>query len=438
MGKKQRKKEAVVLSLAEFNGEVPAVEDELVLPSAPKGAEEWEAQGIPAFGRHAGKPARPAGGFDRDGGFERDAEPDHGWARRGPLEGAGMTRGGGFGDRGERGGFGEDRDWSERKLPPAAIEAQRGSAGELDWTQRKGPVAAEFQAPARNLGGEQEDWSRMRRGPPPPLSDGASSAPASAEIDFRDVRGTAVSAASPTSELNRDFRAARDANKAVASSAAAADVDFRDVRGTVVSSAAPVSEVEFRDVRGSAVPPASKSSKTAVGSPAAEVEFRDVRGSAVAPASKPSSKSSAVSAEPELDWKARRGQAGTAGGPSASTNGERDWNERKTAPAAKSTRGGNRGDNGGEWTRRGPGGKESGSDSGRRSSAADEEKSWRVVEGPLPQRKSREGAHPPIRAGPRRSAGSKKDNGDEQISRSSGTASANESVAPSSGLSAGA
>mmetsp|Transcript_16642 Transcript_16642/g.36185 ORF Transcript_16642/g.36185 Transcript_16642/m.36185 type:complete len:496 (+) Transcript_16642:37-1524(+) len=418
MGKKQKKKEEVVLNLADFVGG-----EEEVLPSAPKGAEEWEAQGIPAFGRHAGRPARDAeggrrersSGFRGEGEFEREQEADHGWVRRGPLEAAGGGRAG-------FGGGGEDRDWGERKMAPAAMDAAggpRGGSAEIDWSQRKGPVTAEFNS-ARG-GPEQSDWSRARRGPPPPLADGPPNP--QAEVDFRDVRGSAVSSA-PGPEP--DLRAARDAAPAgPGPNQSSSEVDFRDVRGSAVSARSPTSNAATQQ----------------------DVDFKDVRGTAVAPASR----TNGTSAETDLDWKSRQGPQGgsqTSEGqkdgnqnsgadqvdwgtvrkgpppPAVSEKtkpgdgvGEKtkdsravdiDWSQRKVAPAAakasakagegkatsgrrvSSSRGGDsRADDNGEWVRRGaPPPQENGA---RRGSAADDDKSWRTVEGPSAGRKVRDG-----------------------------------------------
>jgi len=292
MGKKQKdKKEKKVLTLSEFNAEIapnmPSAS--VVLPDAPLGAEEWEKQGIPAYGKRAGQVPRDyhdrgdrGGDRDHEGGGGRyggrgegEEEEERDWTRRGPLEqlprGAGQ---GGFRPRGgeldEEGGARReerDLDWGERRGPmgpsggrgPVGMtDNAQGPREELDWSQRRGPVAAEPSLhPQANV-----DWSNVRRGAPPPTEQPQGGRPHHPDVDFRDVRGTAkveVFTSAPA-HANIDFKDARGTAKAEPSGPPRQDIDFRDVRGSakvepVHAHPGPQRDTEFKDVRGSAQVP---------------------------------------------------------------------------------------------------------------------------------------------------------------------------------------
>lgn len=162
MGKKQdkrnRKKPAkVVLSLAEFNEDagLGGVDPELSsLPSAPKAAEDWEAEG--------GRPEYNARGYKertstfKDRTYDADADfDDRDWARKGPLA-----------EREDANTFGTggpDRDWGEMRRGQAPTDADDGAGGtnpERNWNDmRRGPVESSFDKNA-----EERDWG-ARKGP---------------------------------------------------------------------------------------------------------------------------------------------------------------------------------------------------------------------------------------------------------------------------------
>lgn len=171
MGKKhgdKKKKSKIVLSLAEFNEDagIGGVDPELsALPSAPKPAEEWEAQGgRPEYNSRGYKERQPRN-YDNVGDFE-----DRDWTRKGPVEAP------------ERNGFGAgaDRDWSDMRRGPmdapdgqqpernwndmrrGPVDSAYSGAVERDWTARKGPVEAESGSAPRVIA--DESWN-SRKGP---------------------------------------------------------------------------------------------------------------------------------------------------------------------------------------------------------------------------------------------------------------------------------
>lgn len=175
MGKKHEKKgkKKVILSLAEFNEDagLGGVDPTLAaLPTAPKGADEWEAQGgRPEYNSRGYKERSSAAYKDRgyDDGFD-----DRDWSRRGPLEEqGGSSEFGGGADR-DWGGMRrgplesdkdtpQERDWNDMRRQPVDSSFRADNVPERDWGVRKGPIESE--APARVLG--DADWGSARRTP---------------------------------------------------------------------------------------------------------------------------------------------------------------------------------------------------------------------------------------------------------------------------------
>lgn len=159
MGKKHGKKGAkknIVLSLAEFNEDagIGGVDPELAaLPSAPKAAAEWEAQG--------GRPEYNSRGYkERTSSSQRDNFDadfdDRDWSRKGPLEERENSSTFGLG--------GADRDWGDMRRGPMEQENGPGAGPERDWNDmRRGPVQSSFETNP-NAGGGERDWG-ARRGP---------------------------------------------------------------------------------------------------------------------------------------------------------------------------------------------------------------------------------------------------------------------------------
>ncbi|KAA8492467.1 hypothetical protein FVE85_7974 [Porphyridium purpureum] len=273
MGKKQKEKKS--MSLAEFQESVgggkpvtatpsfayssrgagKVADEDVQLPSAPLGEEEWEARGIPAFGRHAGKPMRE---FRDDDQFDELRDKD--WVRRGPMEGGGggLERGG-FGASEGMGGVDPDAvNWERRG--PIAAEGGPGTAsrGELDWSARRGPVTSAAETGAGGLGDfgapKDVDWSNARKGPlelSTPLGEGSDEFGAPKVVDWSRARQGPLSPATgagASSILDRE----RDG-----------DVDWNAARrGPLENGTQPVAPVDFTDVRGKMVSVAAESDGT--------------------------------------------------------------------------------------------------------------------------------------------------------------------------------
>ena len=144
------------ISLFEFNQNVGVGADPQLaaLPSAPKAASDWEAEGgRPEYNSRGYKERSATGAFGARSRFDsnRNGEgEDHDWARRGPLE---ESNTGGFGMGGG------ERDWSDVRRGP--IDASNDEAPERDWGDiRRGPVDASFESSRTG----EVDWT-ARRGP---------------------------------------------------------------------------------------------------------------------------------------------------------------------------------------------------------------------------------------------------------------------------------
>ena len=164
MGKKggQKSKKKIVLSLAEFNDDGGAAQQEFALPTAPRGADEWESVG--------GRPEYNSRGYkarqQKDRTYSEDAA-DHEWSRRGPMDGREDGQAGaGLGERNwgvtRRGPVDADdeekpRNWDSMRRGP--LEPADGPAPDRDWGARRGPVDAEAGGP-RVIGDDQ--WNNAR------------------------------------------------------------------------------------------------------------------------------------------------------------------------------------------------------------------------------------------------------------------------------------
>lgn len=175
-GANKGKKKTV--SLFEFNQNVGVGADPQVstLPSAPKGADEWEAQGgRPEYNSRGYKERSATGAFGSRSRFDsnRSGEgEDHDWARRGPLEESntgGFGMGGGERDwsdvrRGPIDGPNDEapeRDWGDIRRGPVDASFESSRTGEVDWTARRGPVEA--QRPMARAT-DNNAWSSARGG----------------------------------------------------------------------------------------------------------------------------------------------------------------------------------------------------------------------------------------------------------------------------------
>eukprot|EP00177_Eucheuma_denticulatum_P008341 GFKZ01015175.1.p1 GENE.GFKZ01015175.1~~GFKZ01015175.1.p1 ORF type:complete len:479 (-),score=81.55 GFKZ01015175.1:704-2140(-) len=150
MGKKhgKSKKKTQTISLAEFNQDagLGGVDPSLsALPTAPKAAEDWEAEG--------GRPEYNSRGYkertsNRTRDSNRDADfQDRDWTRKGPLEEK---------DRGNAFGLGgADRDWGDMRRGP--LEAPETSERNWDGMRRGQTVDSMFE------GNQDRDW--VRKGP---------------------------------------------------------------------------------------------------------------------------------------------------------------------------------------------------------------------------------------------------------------------------------
>lgn len=150
MGKKhgKSKKKTQTLSLAEFNQDagLGGVDPSLsALPTAPKAAEEWEAEG--------GRPEYNSRGYkerssNRPRDYNRDDDfQDRDWTRKGPLDEK---------DRGNSFGLGgADRDWGDMRRGP--LEAPERTERNWDGMRRGQTVDSVFE------GNQDRDW--VRKGP---------------------------------------------------------------------------------------------------------------------------------------------------------------------------------------------------------------------------------------------------------------------------------
>lgn len=171
MGKKHGKgKKKTILSLAEFNQDtgLVGVDPELsALPSAPKAAEEWDAEG--------GRPEYNSRGYKertshKERRYDNDVDfQDHDWARKGPLDE--QERGNGFGMGGPDRDWGDmrrgpldapqpaERDWNDMRRGP--VDSVFDAAVERDWAVRKGPIDAEPLGATRAI--SDKNWSSARK-----------------------------------------------------------------------------------------------------------------------------------------------------------------------------------------------------------------------------------------------------------------------------------
>lgn len=171
MGKKHGKsKKKTVISLAEFNQDagLGGVDPELsALPSAPKAAEEWEAEG--------GRPEYNSRGYKertshRERRYDNDTEfQDREWTRKGPLDE--QNRGNEFGAGGADRDWGDmrrgpldapepaERDWNDMRRGP--VDSVFDASRERDWGVRKEPIDVEMGNPSRVI--PDENWSSARK-----------------------------------------------------------------------------------------------------------------------------------------------------------------------------------------------------------------------------------------------------------------------------------
>lgn len=196
MGKRhdKKKKVKVVLSLAEFNEDAGTggIDPELsALPSAPKAAEDWEAEGgRPEYNSRGYKERKSYADRNYDGdGDDEDFE----WVRKGPLEAP---------DGNSFGVGGADRDWGGMRRGP--VDGPAGPTGEVaerDWNgMRRGPVESSFGGPGTGPGVER-DWG-ARKGP---IEAEVGSARVINDDNWGSARGNAVEAAFPEAAKDSDW-----------------------------------------------------------------------------------------------------------------------------------------------------------------------------------------------------------------------------------------
>lgn len=255
-GKKhdRKKKTKVVLSLGEFNegAGIGGIDPDLAaLPSAPKAAEDWEAEGgRPEYNSRGYKERKPYA----DRNYDADAEfEERDWVRKGPLDSEEGSFGMGGGDRDWSGmrrgpldapdGEQPERDWNGIRRGPVE-SAFEGASGERDWGTRKGPVEADLGkarvinddnwGSARGNAVEAEfkdsapakdrDWG-VRKGPVE-----AETAEAAQEADWTARKGP-VESEFATQEASRDWTQRKGPVEAVA--AKAEDADWGARKGPV-------------------------------------------------------------------------------------------------------------------------------------------------------------------------------------------------------------
>lgn len=277
MGKKHDKKQKkkVVLSLAEFNEDagIGGVDPELsALPSAPKPAEEWEAQG--------GRPEYNSRGYKErksyaDRNYDADVDfEDRDWVRKGPLD---SEQGNTFGLGGP------DRDWGDVRRGP--IDGPDDEQPERDWNgMRRGPVESAFDsAPA------ERNWG-ARRGP---VEADLGKARAVSDDNWGSARGNAVEAEFPDAQKERDWGVRKGPVEADLPESAK-EADWTARKGPVESEfAIPEAERDWTQRKGPIEAVASK--------PVEDADWTSRKGpvEAEVPDSKPE--------VTEPDWKARRG-----------------------------------------------------------------------------------------------------------------------------------
>lgn len=175
-GQGQQQRRGKTINLFEFNSEVTvgANRDVAALPSAPKAAEDWEAEGgRPEYNSRGYKERRvdAYGDADRRGFGADDDFESRDWTRRGPVDG-GDDDANGFGRGGERDwggrrsgplddGGGTEADFGMVRRGPLDADDGPGARGDVDFgNARRGPIEAEFGAP----GGREVDFA-TRKGP---------------------------------------------------------------------------------------------------------------------------------------------------------------------------------------------------------------------------------------------------------------------------------
>lgn len=293
--KKGKKKNKVVMALADFNPEasVGTPQELKDLPSAPKQAEEWEAVGgRPEYNSRGFKERTVTHDYDDNALLESDeaflqrdwtrganfvAEDDSGggagaggversWdgmRRSGPLDdpdGDGAERDFGM----ARGGMGPVDSSFDAAGPERDFGAARGGAGPIDASfdaaggadrdfgaarGGAGPIDASFDA----AGGADRDFGAARGGAGP--VDASFDAAGGADRDFGAARGSAAFDAEFESRGgNVDFGGARSGSAAFDAEFAGAgkEVDFAKRTGPVDAEFADAKNVDFGAARGNA------------------------------------------------------------------------------------------------------------------------------------------------------------------------------------------
>jgi hypothetical protein len=328
---KNKKKTKVVLSLAEFNQDANAgVEPELAaLPSAPKGAEEWdEAGGRPVYNSR-GFRERTTTAFERDDGMVDDEEfLQRDWTRSGPLDDPSAAPGGGEGG---------ERNWDGMRRGPLDQAGGDGAeeGADRDWTgMRRGPLDA-----ADGAGGDgvERSWDGIRR----QAVDAAGGPGAEKEVDFSAVRRGPVESEFAQDGPDMDFSTRRGPIEAEFEGGAR-EVDFSLRRGPVEADIGGGTGSPEKDF--SAARRANNMVEVLEISPGTERDFGNARkGAAVVEAEHPADRLQPA----ERDFSdVRRGQAQPATAPEHHGPADTvDWNVRKgplEAAAPSSDRDGGR------------------------------------------------------------------------------------------------
>lgn len=241
-GQGQQSRKANTINLFEFNRDVTVGQDPELskLPTAPKLAEEWEAEGGRPEYNARGYKERRVDPYSDDRGVGDDFE-DRDWTRRGPVDG-GESGGSGFGTGPERdwsmsrqgpldgpgmgGGAERDVDFGSVRRGPVDAEfgGPGGAARDVDFgTARRGPVEAEFGGPGA---GRDVDFGGARKGP----IEAEFGAPGGRNVDFGGVRKGPIEADFGNAPRNVDFGGARKGPIDAEFATAPRQVDFAGAR----------------------------------------------------------------------------------------------------------------------------------------------------------------------------------------------------------------
>lgn len=239
MGKKHDKKKKatkVVLSLAEFNEDagIGGIDPDLAaLPSAPKAAEDWAAEGgRPEYNSRGYKERKSYADRDYDG--DADFE-DRDWVRKGPLDAQdGSTFGMG----------GADRDWGDmRRGPVDGPSGGSGEGAERDWNgMRRGPVESSFAGPGAGPGVDR-DWG-ARKGP---IEAELGTARVINDDNWGSARGNAVEAEFREGAKDRDWGKRKGPVEAEAAAEPTREADWTAPRKGPVESEFATPEAAERD-----------------------------------------------------------------------------------------------------------------------------------------------------------------------------------------------